>query len=825
MRPTRRSHRLLALAATALAVLAFASVGPRRGLGQAAAPGTNLLLAAPFDRLTLGDGTVLNVEPISPRPLPVIDLAKQRELERKLKGKKEPPPESGNIGLPGEKSKVVVPSKEADEHVPDPLVEVTIHLLEGDMRDFKVKRTNIKTIEYFEDLLLAECDRLVLAREFTRAFECCLKVQARDPKWRGLDEHVNRLLFAEGNAALLDGDGEHGLRLLRELFVRKPDFPGLAGRLADSYSARAQRAFELGLYARGRKILHDAEALAPGHPALKAVQSRFLSRARERVDAAKTLEGAARLDALAEALHVWPKLEGTEAPYRAAFAAWPTLDVAVDDVPRALGPWVRCPADERVTRLLYRPALARDDEEAQQGKADGQLAATVTASDLGRRIVVQLRPGITWSDGSRPVAAVDLARSLTDAAEPTSPRYSGRWANLLDRVETPEPNRVEIRLTRALLKPGAWLLGPVGPAHAGSDGRVAVAGGGRDLVDDGPYVWAASAPDRVELQTPRSDATPTAASTRVKVRRIRETRYPTVATTLGSFTRGEVALVEHVPPDRVGSLAALPDVKVGRYTRPSIHRIALDGRNRLLRNRALRRGLSYAIDRRTLLEETILRRPPDAANLVADGVFPRGSYADAPDVKPLGYDPLQARMLVAAARKEIGRPIELALEYPAIPEAQAVVPKIAEMFKIAGVGIKEIERPESELEMELRAGRRFDLAYRAGRCEDPATEAGLLFAPAYDAPDSTDPLGSLASPRILQLLLQLERAPEFPTARGILIQIDREGRDEFPALPLWQIEDHYAWHTRLKGPVEAADRLYQGVETWEVEPWFANDPW
>ena len=44
-------------------------------------------------------------------------------------------------------------------------------------------------------------------------------------------------------------------------------------------------------------------------------------------------------------------------------------------------------------------------------------------------------------------------------------------------------------------------------------------------------------------------------------------------------------------------------------------------------------------------------------------------------------------------------------------------------------------------------------------------------------------------------------------------------------MPLWQLEDHYAWRTRLKGPAEVADDLYQGIETWEIEPWFARDPW
>src|SRR5262249_44835404 len=156
-----------------------------------------------------------------------------------------------------------------------------------------------------------------------------------------------------------------------------------------------------------------------------------------------------------------------------------------------------------------------------------------------------------------------------------------------------------------------------------------------------------------------------------------ETRFPDARSALGALLRGDVSLVEHVPPDRVAGLAADPAIHVGRFAQPALHRIVLDGRNPALRNRSLRRALSDAIDRRTLLEETLLKGPPDAANLVSDGPFAKGSYADAPDVPPLEYNPWLAKMLVAAARKELGGdPIKLALEYPAISEARAVVPKI-----------------------------------------------------------------------------------------------------------------------------------------------------
>ena len=124
-------------------------------------------------------------------------------------------------------------------------------------------------------------------------------------------------------------------------------------------------------------------------------------------------------------------------------------------------------------------------------------------------------------------------------------------------------------------------------------------------------------------------------------------------------------------------------------------------------------------------------------------------------------------MLVAAARKELGgQPISLKLEYPALPEVRVMAQRLAESFRTVGIEIELVEVLPSRLEAELRSGRRFDLAYRVLRCTEPVFDAGLLLCPGYDAPPDAGALASVASPEILQLLLRLERASEWPTARG-----------------------------------------------------------
>ncbi len=286
-----------------------------------------------------------------------------------------------------------------------------------------------------------------------------------------------------------------------------------------------------------------------------------------------------------------------------------------------------------------------------------------------------------------------------------------------------------------------------------------------------------------------------------RIKRIREVRLPAGQSMVGALVRGDVTLIDHVPPDQVARLAASANIKVGSYAQPVIHMIALDGRNQALRNRSLRRALSYAIDRKGLLEDHLLKRAATDKDNVADGVFPKGNYADAPAVKPLEFQPWLAKMLVVAARKELGgQPIKLNFEFPAVPEIAVMARKLADAFRAAGIEIAMVEVLPSRLETELRSGRTFELAYRVLRCDEPVFDAGPLLCPGYEAPPDAGALASTVSPEILQLLLRLERASAWPTARGLVIQIDRESRDELPVIPLWQVADHYALARPLEGP-------------------------
>ncbi len=775
----------------------------------------DLLKSQPFDRITLRDDSSWLIEPVNPRPLPVWDPVKAR-TDQKAKNKEA----TRKATMPGDNVTAKKDAKPKEEPLSPTL---DIHLTEGEIRDYRVKREDIKKVEYFEDLLMAEADRLILNKDFAKAFEHYLVIQNRDPNWKGLEERVEKLLFEEGSWALVEQDREKGVRLLRELYTRKADYPNLGDKLALAYGGRIGESFEKGTYPYGRKILHDLETIAPKNPQLREQRDKFIAKARVLSEDGMKKEGADRLEKLTEALRVWPTAEGVAQEYEEAFKALPTLDVAVIDLPRPAGPFIRNPAGQRVAKLLYLPILANESEDATHGKLANQLATSLEIGDIGRKIDLKLKVGPTWSDGSRQVAAIDVVRALSDRAQPRSPGYSARWADLLSRVEISDEQQVTITLNRPILKPEAWLLGPVGPAHSAWDGRVPTPDGQRKPVGDGPFVFDRESDDSASYLSAPPSAGAVAPPSPIK--RLRETRFSNGSAALGALVRGEVTMLEHVPADRAAALSQDPDIKVGLYTKPGLHRIALDGRNPNLRNRQIRRGMAYAIDRKSMLEEIVLKRPIDESNGPADGPFAFDSYANAQGVRPLEYDMTLARMLIAAGKAELkSGPIKLEFEYPAIPEAQLAAPKIAEAIKMAGIDVKLIERSESELEDAIRSGRKFDMVYRVSKCVEPVWEVGPMLCPGFDAPSHSDPLSAIASPRIMQLLLQLEHAQDWNTAKELVTQVDRECRDELPIIPLWQLQDHYAYRSRLKGPGDTADHLYQGIDQWQIEPWFAKDP-
>ena len=297
---------------------------------------------------------------------------------------------------------------------------------------------------------------------------------------------------------------------------------------------------KLGLYARGRRVLHEFAELAPEHVMIKAMRALYVNKANQIVKDTEGLNGPERLDGLTEALRIWPELDGAACSLRQGVRGGADAGRGGErrrGTPGALGPLAgRCPG--------HPAALPPDPGQRRRRRPQGEEARPA------RRVARIFRPGpaaaaadpagFFWSDGSRPVSAIDVARDLVDRTDPHSPRYEARWAELLDRVEVTDLTRVEVRLNRAPLQAGLWLLGPVGPAHASIDGRVATAGRDRPLVSDGAYQCFTANGEQVELRLRDDRATSASGEATATGRRARPAGAADQANSRGASAAGPV---------------------------------------------------------------------------------------------------------------------------------------------------------------------------------------------------------------------------------------------------------------------------------------------
>jgi len=243
-----------------------------------------------------------------------------------------------------------------------------------------------------------------------------------------------------------------------------------------------------------------------------------------------------------------------------------------------------------------------------------------------------------------------------------------------------------------------------------------------------------------------------------------------------------------------------------------------------LRNRTLRKAIAYAVNTREILESVLLAGPDGE---LVSGPFARDSFAYDESIDPRRFDRTLAWSLAETVRLQRGGKLpKLTLRYRAIEEVRVACEAIRDDLTGAGIEVEIIERLERELEDDIANGRDYDLAYRIVRLgeEDPIGEVSGLFCSGVRRSVQELSSAEVASPWLRQLFVQLENETHWPAVRAGLREVHRLSYDDAAIVPLWQLTEHFAFNMRLRGIEPVQDTLYQGVETWEVEPWFAKDP-
>jgi peptide/nickel transport system substrate-binding protein len=419
------------------------------------------------------------------------------------------------------------------------------------------------------------------------------------------------------------------------------------------------------------------------------------------------------------------------------------------------------------------------------------LATGWTVSPDGLTYRFQLRRGVRFHDGA-PFDTTVVKFTLDRARGPASTNSQRARFKLIDRVEVVDPYTVDVHLSRrygSLLELLGWgdavMLSPASAAddatHPIGTGPFRFAawrrGDSVTLARD-PNYWGR--PARLPLVTFKFIADPTAA--------------------MAALDAGDVDGFGGFPaPEAIKRLQADPrfTVKIGPSEAETI--VALNNRRPPLNDVRVRRALSYAIDRRTIIDEAMFGYgqpigshypPQDPGYVDLTGLYP--------------HDPAKARALLAAAGYPHGFSTTLKLPPPSYARRTGEI--VAAQLGEAGVrvNIQDVEWAQW-------------LAQVYGRRDFDMTIVAHVEPMDYDI-YGRDYYFGYANPRMKALLTQLDDTLDPAGRNAILGDIQRTIAGdavnvflfELPALGVWNARLKDVWAPTPVGTLDLADAYLEG---------------
>lgn len=711
--------------------------------------------------------------------------------------------------------------------------KLLVTLATGAHEEMNLVRTKIIDVKYYEDLLIEQGRRAMIRSNMDQAFELLNGVAERQPEWRSLHGALAEFWYREAETRMKNLEYERAIDLLHEMKEycdrhNTPEHPQTSSLMGYAIKGIIESALVNKQFLLARPRLFRMAKDYPDHPMVKQLFDRMIQGTEAQPGAerlrqqARQRESAGQLrDAcflILQAADMWPELSGLDEDFNRIYTKYPILHVAVRDLPVRFSPWgAPGTPDARVAQLLQLP-LMEVSGVGENTKYSSRLLEEPELRELGRQITLRVKPGLLWSDGEKPISGHDVARSITTRADRRIPNYDAALASVLKEVRVPAVNEVVIDLNRHSLRPQSNFLFNLAAGHRLQSERLDQT----SAVGAGPFRSLGRRTDSEVYMLANKHFY----SGPPKIAEIVERRIPKGRDAVKALLSGDVALVEHVLPKEQKRIEARSnEFTLVRGAVPALHAIAFDFRTRFeLRNWALRRAMVYAIDRQAILEGALLGGPASEGDSLVDGPFPKGSYAFEPGLEPWPYDPVLAKGLADAAKKELRvQSLNFRLAYPDTEEAREACKFIKQYWSIVGIEVELRAVAPQLLEEEIANGQRFELVYRTHYVRDPVLDAArvLCLGPPI-APDGAV-MPNAASAWLRQNLRDLEFATDWPVARNKLSLIQHQARDDVALIPLWQLYDRYAYQRRLEGVVDQSLGIYQDAEKWQITPWYRKD--
>ena len=635
------------------------------------------------------------------------------------------------------------------------------------------------------------------------------------PSWPRFDEIYHRMALADADQQFARGDIEASLRLLEELWKPGVEIPGLASRLGRLVDGLIGPSLERSEFRQARYFLANLKSRLPTNPVVQKWREELAQRAGATLQQAKEAAAQGNFAAAARtvdvAAEIWPPLTGLKETHRDLTDRYQRLKAGVlhlanEETP-AVGPTA---ADERV-RWLTEARLFEPASTSSQGvRYRSSFFDSWEPTDLGRRVQFRLKLNRADWEARPLITSADVYAELLSRTNPQSRLYDERLAGFVNGISVQGPADFTVDFRQLPLRPEAlWQITvPIGAETQSLNTGIA-ADAAQDL---GRYRFQKTDSPQGEIRYRRVRSEPASIRQR-HVEEVVEIRYDTWERALQGLLRGETSFLPAVDPRDLKGLRGDGRFQVIPYNLPRTHLLLFNPEQRALLDGQFRRALLHAVPRQRALQEILLTEETRDAGRLVTCPFPSTSYAYDNQLPQPEYNPALAAALALTARKQFGGELPvLTMICPDDPRIRDVSRALILEWRRVGIEVQLVDK--------LNDGQTWDICYRTAKCIEPLMDTWPLLTMQTSAQvNSLQPL----SESTRRLLLELERAVDWPSATKLLHRLSADLLIEARYVPLWELDEFLVARKNIVGIPARVMHAYDDVERWTVQSWYPQE--
>ena len=467
------------------------------------------------------------------------------------------------------------------------------------------------------------------------------------------------------------------------------------------------------------------------------------------------------------------------------------------------------PVERQIVHLMHDFLMQRDETGTRYGRTG--MVARVQPRDLNQQYLVDLQPGMRFSDGS-PITAADVVSTIELLRNENGEAFDAEWERFITGARQASPFSVEIDVNPHP-RPDSLLYLPVLSRKAFPE--MPKRGDKKSFSPSavsGPYRMSTIHRDDIQLVANREYRLP------LQIGKIKFKRYVKRGTghAINDLLQGRIHTITDPSPAQIQRIRNTPAKFETRRIEPnSVWVLAVNhGRslfggklnpNGQVGARDLRRAASLAIDRQGILNQYFnVGGRAQLSHAVISGPFPRQSKAYDLTVPVPTAETDAAKSLVKRYSAFVNQR-KLVLKYADHGDVvEASLAQIKRDLEAVGFGVDLQKRPNNAFLRELRNGS-FDLAYYRIEHDNVLFNIANLFDSAPQKLGVGSNFMSYNDQKLSQMFEDLRTTKSSDEIWAIQNKIHRFVATEAVVIPLWQLDTYIAYTRRLVGRTESGE--------------------